>query len=167
MEFFKANIQLGEVLVQLIAFVIVFLTLKALAWKPILQSMELRREKIRGEFEQIEKAKKDIEALKSEYTSSLQKIDDEARTKVQQAIDEGRRIAKEIQDKARAESQATFEKAKENLELEVSKARIELRRNIADLALAASERVLNQKMYTEAAQQSKILEIIDELEKTL
>ncbi len=167
MEFFKANIHLGEVFVQLIAFVIVFLTLKALAWKPILKSLELRRSKIHGEFEQIEKAKKDIEALKAEYASHLQKIEDEARAKIQQAIDEGRRIAKEIQDKARTESQATFEKAKENLDLEISKARIELRREIADLALTASERVLNQKMSGDSAQQAKILEIIDELEKTL
>ncbi|HLD49561.1 MAG TPA: F0F1 ATP synthase subunit B [bacterium] len=167
MEFFKANIQLGEVFVQLIAFVVVFLTLKALAWKPILKSLELRRAKIHDEFELIEKAKKDIEALKAEYALSLQKIEDEARAKIQQAIDEGRRIAKEIQDKARAESQSTFDKAKENLELEVSKARIELRREIADLALAASERVLNQKMSGDSAQQAKILEIIDELEKSL
>ncbi len=50
MEFFKANIQLGEVLVQLVAFIVVFLMLKALAWKPILQSLAQRREKIRQEF---------------------------------------------------------------------------------------------------------------------
>ena len=167
MEFFKANIQLGEVLVQLVAFVVVFLMLKALAWKPILQSMAARREKIREELESIEKAKKAIEGLKAQYNALLQKIEEEARAKVQQAIDEGRRISKEIQDKARSESQATFEKAKENLELEVSKARIELRREIADLALTASERVLNQKLSGDGAQQAKILEIIDELEKTL
>lgn len=167
MEFFKANIQLGEVLVQLVAFVIVFLTLRAMAWKPILKSLENRRTKIREEFEHLEKSKKDLEALKSQYTALLQKIDEDARAKIQQAVDEGRRIAKEVQDKARTESQATFEKAKENLNLEVSKARIELRREIADLALAASERVLNQKMSGDSAQQAKILEIIDELEKTL
>ncbi len=167
MEFFKANIQLGEVIVQLAAFVVVFLTLRAMAWKPILKSLELRRAKIREEFERIENAKKQIEALKNEYTAHLQRIEEEARSKVQQAVDEGRRIAKEIQDKARTEAQSTFEKAKENLELEVSKARIELRREIADLALTASERVLNQKMSGEAAQQAKILEIIDELEKSL
>ena len=33
MEFFKANIIPGEVFVQLIAFIIVFWTLKLLAWR--------------------------------------------------------------------------------------------------------------------------------------
>ena len=167
MEFFQANIHLGEVVVQLVAFVVVFLILKSLAWKPLLSSLELRRAKIQSELEHIENAKKDIERLKVEYTAHLQKIEDEARSKIQEAVEEGRRIAKEIQDKARTESQTTFDKAKENLELEVSKARLTLRREIADLAVHTTERVLNEKMSSDRAQQTKILEIIEDLEKTL
>jgi F-type H+-transporting ATPase subunit b len=167
MEFFQANINLGEVLVQLIAFVIVFWTLKAMAWKPLLSALEARRAKIKTEFEKIEHARKEIESLKSEYTAHLARIEEEARAKVQQAVDEGRRIAREIQDKAREESQATFDKAKQNLDLEVAKARVALRQEIADLAVNASERVLNERMSTDKAQQAKILEIIQDLEKTL
>lgn len=167
MEFFAQNIKLGEVVVQLVAFIIVFLTLKALAWKPILSSLEARRSKIENELNHIDQAKKDIERLKNEYTAHLQKIEEEARMKVQQAVDEGRRIAKEIQDKARTESQATFDKAKENLELEAAKARIAMRQEIANLTLNASEKVLNEKMASDAAQQAKILEIIGDLEKAL
>src|SRR6185436_6262591 len=100
MEFFKENIIPGEVFVQLIAFIIVFWTLKALAWKPLLQSLAARRERIQDDFQKIEKARKEIEALKVEYQSHLQKIDDEARGKIQQAIEEGRRMAREISEKA-------------------------------------------------------------------
>ena len=164
MEYFAANIKLGEVFVQLLAFVIVFLTLKALAWKPLLQSLEARRERIRKEFDQIEQSRKEIENLKEEYQSRLQKIEDEARTKIQQAVDEGRRIAREIQEKARTDSQSTFEKAKENLTLETAKARLTLRREIADLAINVSERVLKEKM-TGAKQEEKVLQILEELEK--
>jgi F-type H+-transporting ATPase subunit b len=167
MEFFQANIKLGEVLVQLIAFVIVFLALKGMAWKPMQQSLELRRTRIKDEFDKIEAARKEIEAMKTDYTARLQKIEDEARAKIQQAIDEGRQIAKEIQDKARTESQTTFDKAKQNLDLEIAKARIELRQEIADLAINTSERVLNEKMSTDRAQQAKIMEIIGDLEKSL
>ena len=167
MEFFQANIHLGEVFVQLLAFIIVFWTLKLLAWKPLQNALEVRREKIKSDFEKIEAAKKDIEALKSQYTTSLQKIEDEARSKIQQAIEEGRKIAREIQEKARTESQATFEKTKENLELEVSKARLTFRRDIAELAINASERVLKEKLSDARAQQEKVLEIIEDLEKSL
>ncbi len=167
MEFFAANIHLSEVVVQLVAFAVVFLTLKSLAWKPILHSLESRRAKIQSELDHIDSSKKEIERLKNEYTAHLQKIEDEARAKIQEAVEEGRRIAKEIQDKARSESQATFDKAKENLELEAAKARISLRREIADLAINTSERILSEKLASDRAQQIKALEIIEELEKTL
>ncbi len=165
MEFFKANIQLGEVLVQLIAFVIVFWTLKLMAWKPLLRSLELRREKIRSEFEKIDHARKEIEALKAEYQAHLQKIEDEARSKIQLAVEEGRKIAREIQDKARTESQAAFDKAKENLDLETAKARLSLRREIADLAINISERVLGERLRDDKNQNEKVLELLTELEK--
>lgn len=167
MEFFQANIHLEEVFVQLIAFVIVFWTLKTLVWKHLLKALEARREKIEKGLSDIEAAKKEIEQLRTEYSVRLKKIEDEARAKMQEALDEGRRIAREIQEKARAESQATFEKAKDNLELEMAKARMTLRREIAELAISTSERVLNEKMASDKAQQTKILEIIEELEKTL
>ena len=167
MEFFAANIKLGEVLVQLIAFIIVFLTLRKLAWGPVQGSLESRRAKIQSEFDKIETARKEMETMKADYTARLQKIEDEARAKIQEAIDEGRRIAKDIQDKARSESQSTFEKAKQNLDLEMAKARIALRQEIADLTISASERVLNEKLSSDRAQQTKILEIIEDLEKTL
>ena len=165
MEFFKANIIPGEVLVQIIAFLIVFWTLKALAWKPILGALEARRLRIKDDFDKIEAARKEIEALKIQYSASLQKIEDEARAKLLAAVEEGRLIARDIQEKARAEAQASFEKAKENLALETAKAHITLRREIADLAINVSEKVLHEKL-SDAKQQEKIMELIEELEKT-
>lgn len=167
MEYFQENIKLGEVFVQLLAFLIVFFTLKALAWKPLLKALAARRERIKNDFDRIDDAKREIEALKEEYRLHLQQIDEEARVKIQGAVEEGRRIGREIQDKARMDSQATFDKAKENLELEVAKARIAFRREVAGLAIGAAEKILKEKMAGERAQEEKVLEMIEELEKTL
>lgn len=161
------NVSLQEILTQAIGFAILVFVLKKLFWKPFMDSLENRSAHIRKELHHIESSKKEIEAMKTEYTAHLQKIEDEARTKIQEAINEGRRVAKEIQDKARAEAQASFEKSKENLDLEVSKARMTLRREIANLAVSTSEKILNEKMSNDQAQQSKALEIIEGLEKAL
>ncbi len=166
MEFFKANIIPGEVFVQILAFFIVFLTLKALAWKPLLKGLADRREKIENEFHRIAEAKKEIEALKAEYTAHINRIDEEARSKVQTAVDEGRRIAREIQDKARNDAQTTFEETKENLALEAAKIRIQLRREIAGLALQVSEKILEENLSGEK-QQQKALAMLDDLEAAL
>ena len=167
MEFFKANIHLGEVFVQLLAFVIVFWTLKLLAWKPILGSLEARRQRIKRDLDDIENAKKEIERLKSQYQEMIQKIEDSARSKIQEAVQEGRTIARDMQEKARTESQASFEKAKENLDLEIAKARLVLRREIADLTIHASERILKEKMTDRQVQEEKIMVILNEMEKSL
>ncbi len=166
MEFFQENIHLSEVFVQLLAFLIVFLTLKKFAWKPLLAIIKSRRERFESEWSGIEKTKQDVAALQKDYLAHLQKIDEEARAKMQEAIREGRRLGREIQEKARLESQASFEKAKTSLELEIQKARLAMRLEIAGISIQVAEKILNEKM-NDAEQEKKALEILGELEKKL
>jgi F-type H+-transporting ATPase subunit b len=166
MEFFKENISLVEVLVQLFAFLIVFLVLKKYAWQPVLNVIKSRRERFAQEWADIEKMKAAAAQLEADYKDHLRRIEDESRAKMQEAIREGRLISRDIQEKARAESQASFEKAKANLEAEVEKARLEFRRDIARLSLQVAEKVLGEKMDS-PQQEKKASELIDELEKKL
>lgn len=166
MEFLKENIHLSEVVVQLVAFLIVFFTLKRFAWKPLLAIIRSRRERFESEWGGIEKTKQEVAALQKGYLAHLQKIEEEARAKMQEAVQEGRRLAREIQEKARLESQTSFEKAKANIELEVQKARLTLRQEIADLSIRVAEKILTEKMDA-AQQEKKALEILGELEKKL
>ena len=166
MEFFKENIHLTEVLVQLVAFLIVFFTLKKFAWKPLLSVIQSRRERFEDEWNGIEKTKRSVAALEKDYHAHLQKIEEEARAKMQEAIQEGRRLAREIQEKARLESQDSFEKAKASLELEVEKARVTMRQEIAGLSIRVAEKILTEKL-DGTNQEKKALEILGELEKKL
>ena len=166
MEFFRENVHLTEVLVQLIAFLIVFFTLKKFAWKPLLAIIKARREKFEDEWNGIEKTKQNVATLEKDYKTHLQKIEEEARAKMQEAIQEGRRLAREIQEKARLESQTAFEKAKDNIELEVQKARLTMRQEIAGLSIQVAEKILTEKM-DPSQQEKKALEILGELEKKL
>ena len=166
MEFFQENIRLAEVGVQLVAFLIVFFTLKKFAWKPILAIIQSRRERFESEWGGIEQTKREVAALQKDYQAHLQKIEEEARAKMQEAIQEGRRLAREIQEKARLESQASFEKAKANIETEVQKAKLTLREEVATLSLRVAEKILTEKM-DGAQQEKKALEILGELEKSL
>lgn len=166
MEFFQENIHLPEVLVQLIAFTVVFLTLRKFAWKPLLSIIRSRRERFESEWGDIEKTKQDLATLKKDYQEHLQKIEEEARAKMQEAIQEGRRLAREIQEKARLESQSSFDKAKTSLDLEIEKARVTLRQEIAGLSIRVAEKILMEKM-DGSQQEKKALEILGELEEKL
>ena len=163
MEFFKSSIHLGEVIVQLIAFVIVFLVLRKFAWKSILGLLEERRLRIQHDLEAVERAKREIEGIKAGYSASKALVEEEARVRIQEAIQEGKRIAKELQENARMESRAILDKAKEDLIIEVAKARIALRNEIADLTLSATEQILDEKL--DASKDKKlVLQFMDHLE---
>lgn len=164
MEFFKQNIVPGEVFVQLIAFLIVFFLLKALAWKPLLKSLEARRQRIKDDLDGIRSSQNEIEQLKADYHTRFDRIQEEARQKLQQAIDDGKRVARELQEGSRREARAILEKAKEDIALEVTKAKITLRNEIADLTIQATEHLLEEKL-DETKDKEIVLDFIEDLEK--
>ena len=157
------SLSLQEILTQALGFLLLVFVLKRLFWKPVLGMLETRRLHIEDAFRQIESQKKEMENLRQEYNARLEKIEEEAREKLQAAIDEGRKIAREIQEKSREEAKDSLVRSKENLALEIAKARVELRGEIVELTLLATEKLLCEKMNDEKNRE-KILELIEELE---
>ncbi|OGX04794.1 MAG: ATP synthase F0 subunit B [Omnitrophica bacterium RIFCSPLOWO2_12_FULL_50_11] len=158
------NISIPEILTQAVAFTLLVLLLKKFAWGPLLQLLDDRREKIARGLEEIENTKREVENLKADYERRETHIQEEARAKIQAAVDEGKRIAREIQDRARTEARAVLEKAKEDIHLETEKAKAQLRDEIADLTLAATERLINEKM-DDKKDKALVLDFISDLEK--
>ena len=157
------SLSLQEILTQALGFLLLLFVMKRVFWKPLLAILEGRRSRIEEAFQKIDSSKKEIEGLRATYETRLEKIEQEAHAKLQSAIDEGRRIAREMQEKAREEAKDALTRSKENLGLEVVKARIELRKEIAELTLLATEKLLREKMSDEKHRE-KILEMIEELE---
>jgi F-type H+-transporting ATPase subunit b len=81
---------------------------------------------------------------------------------MQKAIEEGKRISQEIQQKAREDAEALLERAKQNAEIELANARKQLRKDVVELTLAATEKVLREKI-DRTAHQRHIDTFIDEL----
>ena len=164
MDFFASAINLKEVFVQLVAFLIILWVLKTFAWTKILNAMDARRERIRLEFEKIEQAKKEVESLRTTYEMHLAQIEDQAREKLQQVIADGKRISRELQDEARQNARSILDKAKSDIELEIDKAKASLQHEIAGLTILATERLLQRKIDA-AKDEEIILDIIREIEK--
>lgn len=158
------NLSIQEILTQAFAFAILVFVLKKFAWKPLLQLLDERREKIRSGLEDIEQSKKDVEVLKQKYEELRAKIEEEARDRIQQAVSEGKRVGRELQDEARQEARKILDKAKDDLALEVAKAKVALREQIANLTLATTERLIREKMDAKK-DKDLILQLIEDLEK--
>ncbi len=160
------NIVPTEIVIQLVAFLIVFFTLRKFAWGPIQKSLADRRNHIQKSIDDVERAKRDMEKLRAEYEMHLKQIEEQTRAKMAETVEAGRLITKEMQDKAREEAQRTFDKTKAALDLEVSKARVVLRHEIADLSVHVAEKILRENL-SDSRQRDKAAQLVDELEKAL
>lgn len=165
MEYFRETINLKEVFVQIFAFIIVFWTLKLLAWNKILGALNRRREKIQAELEKIEKAQKSAEALHADYEARIRHIEEEAHKRLQEAVVDGKRISREIQDEARQNARNILKKTKDDVALEIQKARETLKEQIAELTLTATERLLQKKM-DDKQDRELVEDIIRQIEKS-
>jgi F-type H+-transporting ATPase subunit b len=153
-----------EILTHIFGFLIILILLRIFAWKPILKLLDERKKRIASELDNIEKAKQEMAKLREEYEVKLKEIDLEARKRIQEAIAEGQKMAAGLQVEAREEAKKVLDRAKENIELEVAKAKVELRDDIVNMAILATEKIINERL-DDAKHKELIVEFIEGVEK--
>lgn len=143
------NLDFQQILTQAAGFLILLGVLRLFFWKPILASLDQRKEKIASDLKHIDDLKLELAKLKAEYESKLSSIEEISRQKLKEAIDEGKRIADEMRAKAQEQSGQIIESGRENIAQELSKAKHELKSQIVDLAMRATESVILEKLTAE------------------
>jgi len=153
----------SEIFAQVVSFLLLLWLLRAFAWKRLLKLLDERKARIATELNNIEKAKADVEGMKSAYAEKLAKIEDQARERIAQAVNEARRLAAEVKSKAEKDSEEIFKGARENIKAEVAKAREDLKDQIADLSIAVAEKVIQEKL-SEEGEKRLALDFLNRLE---
>lgn len=136
----------NEVVAQIISFLIVFFVLRALLWKRVLNVLDSRREKISGDLQAVEKAKKDTDELRAKYEALLGAIQEAAEARFKEKTLEGEKEAQVIKDKARQDAAKIIEDAKKELRFETAKSRQELKDWMVATILRVSEDILKEKL---------------------
>lgn len=140
------EIEPGLIIWTLVTFVLLLIVLKAVAWKPLLALLDEREKRIQDALDQAEKARQEAQDAAEENRRALAQAQAEAR----QAISEGReaaeRVAQEVRQRAEGEAQQMLEQARRTIQQEKDQAILELRNQVADLALLAAGRVLEDNV---------------------
>ncbi len=158
------ELQWQQLLTHAIGFLITVWILKRFAWGPLLSLLEERRNRIAGEFKDIEQEKAKVDELTAQYQSKLKDIDAERRTRLVEAVNEGKRIAEEVKASARDEAQEIRAKAKVDIERDIAKAKIQLKDDMIAMTLSATERIIREKL-DDAKHRELIGGFIDSVEK--
>lgn len=134
------------IITQTISFALFLFVLIKVAGKPILGLLDERQSTISKAFGDIEQQRAELAKLRAEYEGHLARIDAEAEARRKAAAAEGERIAKELLNEAHARAQDLVNKGREDLARETAKARIEFRDEIVEAALAASSRLIQERL---------------------
>ena len=138
------DINIYLIIGQVITFLIGLAILWRIAYKPIAGIFKQRADKISGDLEAAEKARKDMERLKSDYEAQMARLADETQKMMNQAVKDAQSVRDEIVNGAKDQSQAVLARALEQIEIEKQKAVKELRQQVLEISLLVTEKTIGQ-----------------------
>jgi F-type H+-transporting ATPase subunit b len=151
----------SQIIIQIIAFLVMFWVLKRYGWQPLLDVLEERRNTIQAEFDSIAVQNEDVKKLAAQYEEKLREINSNARKKIQEAIAEGHKISIKIQEEAQTHAKEILHKAKLEISGEIANAKYQLKNDVVDLVINTTEKIL-QKTLDDANQKKLISDFVEE-----
>jgi len=137
-------------------FVVLVLVLSKFAWKPLLQSLKDREDSIRQALEMAEKARTDAAELLKQNERNLAKAEEEYQKIIREGKAFSEKLKGEIVVKAHQQAQREIQQAKEEIQRDVDAAKQQLRSEVADLAVLAAGKILDETM--DAQKHKKIVD---------
>jgi F-type H+-transporting ATPase subunit b len=132
--------------IQLITFLLSFLLLQRLAFKPILKVLRSRRETIESGVSLGEQMKKDQAELEKKVAQALHQARQEADGIISAAQDTARQVVREAEDKAREKAAGIAAEAEARIIQDTARARKQLEKEIVALISDATEAIIEEKV---------------------
>ena len=142
----------GDILFQLVMFIILLALLKKFAWGPIMGIMKQREEHIASEIEAAEKSRVDAAKVLEEQKALLKEARQEAQLMVENAKKHGDSQREEIITTARQEASRLKEAAKVEIEQQKEQAITALREQVASLSVMIASKVIEKELNAEDQQ---------------
>jgi F-type H+-transporting ATPase subunit b len=147
------GLDLGLFVAQLVNFALVLLILWRLAWKPLLSVMESRRQEIARGLEHAEQAKAELAAANAERDNLVKEARREARIVIDASKVDAERERVEAAAALKAELDGQLTESRSVLERERNAMLTSVKSEIADLVVAATEKVSGQTVQGKTQEQ--------------
>ncbi len=141
---------------ELIAFAVFVLFCMKFVWPPLIGAIEARQQKIADGLAASDRAEQDLRLVQEKVKQQLAEAKAQASALIDQAKKREQQIIDEASVKAQSEREKILAQAKAEIDAERIKAREELRKQVAVLAVAGAEKILQRSI--DAAAHSDILE---------
>jgi len=146
----------GLMIWTLVTFVIVLIVLRKFAFGPIQQLIDTRRQAIVSDLDAAQTAREEAQAALAEYRQQMA----EARKEANKIVEDARRVGDERRAAAVAELEAEktrlMQQTREEIQSETRQALNAIKQQVADLTLAATEKVVRAQL--DEAEQRRLIE---------
>lgn len=160
----KLGVEPFQLLIQIFNFVVMFLVLSKLLYKPILKVLDQRRKKIEEGLQYAEKMKEEMEKNDRKREEIISESKNQARKIIEEGKKSGRLVETEIIEKAHKEAEEIIAKGRSELALERIEMEKQLRGKTISIATNMVESILRQ-ILDKNYQKEVINKKIKELEK--
>jgi F-type H+-transporting ATPase subunit b len=141
---------------ELIAFIFFVWFCMKFVWPPIMGAIEERQLKIADGLAASERGEKDLELAQHKSTEQLKEAKTQAAEIIEQAKKRGSQIVDEETQRGQSERENIIAQGYSEIEAERNRTKEELRKQVAALAVAGAEKILERQI--DAAAHSDIVE---------
>jgi len=139
-----------------LTFVVLLFILGRYAWKPVLKMLDTREESIKQSIEKAEESRREAGRILEENRKNLARAEEVAQKVIREARELAEKIRLESVSKATSEGNKLIDKAREEIERDKQLAITQLHGLVAELAVKAAEKILNEAI--DEAKQKKLVE---------
>lgn len=141
---------------QTLLFLLLLFLLRKYAWKPILNAVEKRETSIEDALNTAEKAREEIEQLKSDNEKILKEARVERDTILKEAREIKEGIISEAKEKANTEANKILVQAQEQIENQKMAAITELKNQVAEMSIQIAEKILRDELSSQDKQSALV-----------
>jgi F-type H+-transporting ATPase subunit b len=157
-----AGFNTGDIIFQLVMFLILLALLKKFAWGPLMGIMKQREDHIANEISAAEQSRVESKKLLEEQRALLKEARSEAQGLIENAKKQGDVQREEIISTARAEAIRLKENAKLEIEQQKEKAVTAIKEQVASLSVLIATKVIEKEL-NEKDQEKLINEYIQQI----
>nr|WP_285853840.1 F0F1 ATP synthase subunit B [Oceanobacillus luteolus] len=140
------GLRIGDMIVQLIFFLILLALLRKFAWGPLMNMMEQRENYVASEIEAAEKSRAEAEKSAQEAAAQLNNVRQEAQKIIEDAKTAGIKQEQDIIASAREEAERIKKQAQADIQNEKDQAIQALQAQVASLSVLVASKVIEKEI---------------------
>lgn len=144
------SFSVSDMIFAIVNFLVLLAILNKFLFKPLLKTMDARKDEIRQDLDEAAQANAEAQKSKEEYLQQLERAKEDAQQIIAEAMKAGEKTKEDLIAQAQEETAQMTEKAREMIRLEKEEALMQLRDEVSSLVVLAAGKLIEEALDEEA-----------------